>query len=44
MAFKYMKDYDIERPNSDFPDYEDYFEEGDEFEDYYDPDEEELDD
>lgn len=24
MSFHYMKDFDIERPNSDFPDYEEY--------------------
>lgn len=24
MKLNYMKDYDIERPDSDFPDYEEY--------------------
>ena len=44
MAFRHSRDYDIERPNSDFPDYKGYFEEYEEYKepcewDLYDDDE-----
>ena len=29
MGFRYMRDFDIERPDSDFPDYKRYFDEDD---------------